>query len=42
MASTKDKEMNKELKNKNEKLKALGTTLAQIEKSFGKGNIGLS
>ena len=39
MASTKDKEMNKELKNKNEKLKALGTTLAQIEKSFGKGSV---
>jgi recombination protein RecA len=39
MATTKDKEMNKELKNKNEKLKALGTTLAQIEKSFGKGSV---
>lgn len=39
MATTKDKEMNKELKNKEEKLKALGTTLAQIEKSFGKGSV---
>ena len=39
MATTKDKEMNKELKNKNEKLKALGSTLAQIEKSFGKGSV---
>jgi recombination protein RecA len=39
MATTKDKEMNKELKNKEEKLKALGTTLAQIEKCFGKGSV---
>jgi recombination protein RecA len=39
MATTKDKEMNKELKNKNEKLKALGVTLAQIEKNFGKGSV---
>jgi recombination protein RecA len=39
MATTKDKEMNKELKNKEDKLKALGTTLAQIEKSFGKGSV---
>ena len=34
-----NKEMNKELNRKNEKLKTLGNTLAQIEKNFGKGAI---
>lgn len=39
MDKTKDKEMNKELKDKKEKLKTLTTTLAQIEKNFGKGAV---
>lgn len=39
MVTNKDKEMNIELKDKKEKLKTLGNTLAQIEKSFGKGSI---
>ncbi len=34
-----NKEMTKELNRKNEKLKTLGNTLAQIEKNFGKGAI---
>ncbi len=37
--ATKDKEMVKELKDKKDKLKTLGNTLAQIEKNFGKGSI---
>lgn len=37
--ATKDKEMNKELQSKKDKLKTLGNTLSQIEKNFGKGAI---
>lgn len=39
MATTKDKQINKELMNKQEKLKSLNATLGQIEKNFGKGSI---
>ncbi len=39
MATKDNKEMNKELNSKKEKLKTLGNTLAQIEKNFGKGAI---
>lgn len=37
--ATKDKEMNKELQSKKEKLKTLNATLGQIEKNFGKGSV---
>ena len=37
--ATKDKEMNKELQSKTDKLKTLTATLAQIDKNFGKGSV---
>lgn len=39
MDKTKDKEMNKELNSKKEKLKTLAATLIQIDKNFGKGAV---